>query len=200
MSQKNDFLSPQEAADLLQVSRNTVLRWIDAGHIKGYRTFGGHRRIMVTELQQVAQRFGIPFPGAVTVAGNLTSAIVAVDDNRDFLFTLEMAAKASFPDIPFHAAEDAFGAGVLLQKIKPRVLLLDLEMPGMDGAGICAQLRADGDFAGIRVAALTAHADNPMYTDAFLAAGGERVFPKPFAHAELTAFLAGALGIIPAGR
>lgn len=198
MSQANDYLSPQEAADLLQVSRNTVLRWIDAGHIKGYRTFGGHRRIMKSELQQVAARFGIPCPGTVTAAGGLSPAIVAVDDNHDFLFTLEMTVKDAFPEVPFHGAEDAFTAGAVMQKVKPRVLLLDLEMPGMDGAVICAKLRADDEYAGIRIAALTAHADNPMYADAFLAAGGERVFPKPFDRTELTAFLAGALGVIPA--
>ena len=42
---KKDHLTTTEAARLLSVSPDTVLKWVKAGKIKSYRTFGGHYRI-----------------------------------------------------------------------------------------------------------------------------------------------------------
>jgi excisionase family DNA binding protein len=45
-----DFLTTTEAAKLLSVSPDTVLKWVKAGKVKSHRTLGGHFRIPVSEL------------------------------------------------------------------------------------------------------------------------------------------------------
>jgi len=45
-----DFLTTSEAARLLSVSPDTVLKWVRAGKIKSRRTLGGHFRIPRNEL------------------------------------------------------------------------------------------------------------------------------------------------------
>lgn len=45
-----DFLTTSEAAKLLSVSPDTVLKWVRAGKVSSYRTLGGHFRIPVSEL------------------------------------------------------------------------------------------------------------------------------------------------------
>jgi CheY-like chemotaxis protein len=42
-----------------------------------------------------------------------------------------------------HEAADGEEATALCPKVKPRVILLDLQMPGKDGFETCAELRAD---------------------------------------------------------
>jgi excisionase family DNA binding protein len=39
------WLTTQEAADMLGVYPNTVAAWFDQGHLSGYTTPNGHRRI-----------------------------------------------------------------------------------------------------------------------------------------------------------
>lgn len=45
-----EYLTTSEAARLLKVSPDTVLKWVKAGKVKSYRTLGGHFRIPVSEL------------------------------------------------------------------------------------------------------------------------------------------------------
>lgn len=51
MRRTQDYLTTTQAARLLSVSPDTVLKWVKAGKVKSYRTLGGHFRIPVSELQ-----------------------------------------------------------------------------------------------------------------------------------------------------
>lgn len=46
------FVTPQEAAEMLGVSKQTVLNWIKDGKINAERTAGGHFRIAVADFNQ----------------------------------------------------------------------------------------------------------------------------------------------------
>ncbi len=45
-----EFLTTSQAAKLLSVSPDTVLKWVKAGKIKSNRTLGGHFRIPISEI------------------------------------------------------------------------------------------------------------------------------------------------------
>ncbi|MCK5125619.1 MAG: excisionase family DNA-binding protein [candidate division Zixibacteria bacterium] len=45
------FLTTSQAAKLLSVSPDTVLKWVKAGKIKSKRTLGGHFRIPISEIE-----------------------------------------------------------------------------------------------------------------------------------------------------
>lgn len=47
---RTEWLSLREACDLLQVSQVTLRQWADAGHLRVYRTPGGHRRFAREDL------------------------------------------------------------------------------------------------------------------------------------------------------
>ncbi|MFH1755212.1 MAG: helix-turn-helix domain-containing protein [Candidatus Latescibacterota bacterium] len=44
-NKNKDYLTTTQAAKLLSVSPDTVLKWVKAGKVKSYRTLGGHFRI-----------------------------------------------------------------------------------------------------------------------------------------------------------
>jgi len=48
---KSEHLTTSQAAKLLAVSPDTVLKWVKAGKIKAHRTLGGHFRIPASELK-----------------------------------------------------------------------------------------------------------------------------------------------------
>jgi excisionase family DNA binding protein len=50
-TKNKDFLTTTQAARLLSVSPDTVLKWVKAGKVKSYRTLGGHFRIPADELK-----------------------------------------------------------------------------------------------------------------------------------------------------
>jgi excisionase family DNA binding protein len=52
------FLGTHQVARLLDVDAGTVIRWVDAGEMAGFRTPGGHRRIPRQEVVRFMERHG----------------------------------------------------------------------------------------------------------------------------------------------
>ncbi|MBW1674593.1 MAG: excisionase family DNA-binding protein, partial [Deltaproteobacteria bacterium] len=47
----DDILTVFQAGKYCSVSPKTIINWIEAGHIKAYKTVGGHRRIKKSDLE-----------------------------------------------------------------------------------------------------------------------------------------------------
>lgn len=54
LSKNKDYLTTTEAARLLSVSPDTVLKWVKAGKIESFRTLGGHCRIPMSALDALS--------------------------------------------------------------------------------------------------------------------------------------------------
>ena len=81
-------------------------------------------------------------------------------------------------------AEDGVAALRKIEETQPHVVLLDIEMPGLDGYEVIRRLRQDSRFATLRVAAFTAHAMTDEREKA-LAAGFDDYISKPIRPAVL---------------
>ncbi len=57
-----------------------------------------------------------------------------------------------------HVAMDAQEALAVLESVRPRLILMDLQLPGMDGLTLTRILKAREDLAGVPVVAVTAFA------------------------------------------
>jgi two-component system cell cycle response regulator DivK len=81
----------------------------------------------------------------------------------------------------------------LIRTEMPALVLMDIQLPGMDGLTATRQLKADPAIAHIPVVALTSHA---MIGDGetMRAAGCDSYLPKPFHHRELLALVSKMLG------
>jgi DNA-binding response OmpR family regulator len=76
----------------------------------------------------------------------------------------------------------------------PDGVLLDVEMPGLDGLETLRRLRADPRTADVPVAFLTAKGDEPAERAALLEAGADAVIAKPFQLPELAGSVRAAFG------
>jgi len=81
-------------------------------------------------------------------------------------------------------AGDGLDAGRLVADHRPDVVLLDLRMPGMDGATVCRRIRNDPDTAQTRVIFLTGHID-PDSLALIRDSGADGYIPKPFESQDL---------------
>jgi two-component system cell cycle response regulator DivK len=104
--------------------------------------------------------------------------ILVVDDYPD---GREMVAEyLTYHGFPIREARDGQEAIELAVSWKPSVILMDLQMPGMDGWEVTRRLKADPNTKDILVVALTAHALK-REVQAARAAGCDAVVPKPYA-------------------
>ena len=83
-------------------------------------------------------------------------------------------------------AFDGERALILAQATRPDVVLLDVQMPGLDGFEVCRRLRRDRLFADTTIVMLTAAAQREDIARG-LAAGADHYLTKPFSPVALLA-------------
>jgi CheY-like chemotaxis protein len=112
----------------------------------------------------------------------LVASVLVVDDFPD---GREMVAEyLAFRGFSVLQAATGAEAIALARKHRPRLILMDLGMPGLDGWETTRQLKADSRTRNCVIVALTAHALTSERTTA-LSAGCDEVISKPFDLSEL---------------
>lgn len=108
--------------------------------------------------------------------------ILIADDDPLMIKSLQVMLRRG----GFRVVAVADGAAALLQvqAEAPRVALLDVMMPRLDGLEVCRAIKSDPALAGIAVFLLTARA-MPRERQQGLDAGADEYITKPFAKADL---------------
>lgn len=103
-------------------------------------------------------------------------SILIVDDNAQNLKLVRVVlANEGFDVLTASNAEDALQ---LLLTVTPRLILMDIQLPGMDGLELTRRLKADPATEAVRIIALTAYAMKGDDEKAF-AAGCDGYITKP---------------------
>ena len=102
--------------------------------------------------------------------------VLIVEDNpRNLKLVRDLLDFAGYRTLEAGTAEDGLA---LARADRPRLVLMDVQLPGMDGVEALARLRADRGTADIPVVALTAFAMKDD-RERFLSAGFDGYFEKP---------------------
>ena len=102
--------------------------------------------------------------------------ILIVDDN---LTNLKLArVLLAGEGYVVRTAADAEEAMAVLQEFRPRLILMDIQLPGMDGLELTRRIKADPAMAAVTILALTAYAMKGDQ-DRILAAGCDGYVTKP---------------------
>lgn len=102
--------------------------------------------------------------------------ILMVDDNPGNMKLLSFILGKQGYDV--RVAGDAEQALSVLKEFRPRLILMDVQLPGMDGLELTRRLKADPAYAEIVIIAVTASAMKGDEQEA-LAAGCDGYITKP---------------------
>ncbi|MDR3508535.1 MAG: response regulator [Caulobacteraceae bacterium] len=103
--------------------------------------------------------------------------VLGVDDQPENLIILESLVEAQ--GFTFFGVASGVEALSLAQRVSPRLILLDVQMPDMDGFETCRRLRRTSELRMVPVAFLTAR-KAVEDVRAGIAAGGNDFIVKPF--------------------
>lgn len=124
----------------------------------------------------------------ITPAGSL----LAVDDDPDCLDLLEGLLRPLGHRLRcFSDAELVIPA---LQKEAAELILMDIEMPGLDGLELCRRIQADPQLSGTPIIFVTARQDEAALAEAF-EAGGRDYLTKPFRKTDILARIGNHLAL-----
>ncbi|MGA2955103.1 MAG: response regulator [Thermodesulfobacteriota bacterium] len=116
--------------------------------------------------------------------------ILIVDDNQDLLHALQVRLKSH--GFRVHFTPDAALAIHIALKIKPDLVILDVDLPGEDGYSAMERLRSQMALAHVPIIIIAGEA--PPHQDKALQAEAEAFFPKPIDHRQLLVAIHKALG------
>lgn len=116
--------------------------------------------------------------------------ILIVDDNPTNLKLITFLVKANGYDVD--SAADADSALAAIAAARPALILMDLQLPGIDGLELTRRLKADARTTDIRIIAVTAYAMKGDQEKA-LAAGCDGYVTKPIDTRGLPALIAAQL-------
>jgi len=103
--------------------------------------------------------------------------VLVVDDDAQVVRTLsDIMSRDGFAVL---TALDAAQALAVLEKSLPCLILLDVQMPGMDGLELCRRIKTDPRTSHVPVTLVTARADSAD-VEAGIAAGATDYIKKPF--------------------
>jgi putative two-component system response regulator len=112
----------------------------------------------------------------ITQEISVLSTIFIVDDSDTNLATAEEALETHYNVMTMPSAEKMF---TLLEKITPNLILLDIEMPEMDGFEALKKLKTSASWSNIPVIFLTGTVDASIKEHG-LSMGALDIISKPF--------------------
>ena len=149
------YVTSLEAAELLMVSPVTIREWARKGLLPSVSTAGGHRRFLHDQLRQFATAHGIALEGEIGGATVEPVRVLLVDDDTVFAEYLREIVLRSGSAVSVKTARDGFEAGQLTEGFRPRIVVLDINMPRIDGIELCRRLRATPTTANSRIVILS---------------------------------------------
>ena len=142
-----------QVADICNVQPTTVIKWANQSRIKAHTTPGGHRRINESDLVSFLRKYKIPIPSDL-VPGR-RKRILIVEDESDIGQLLVRAFQKSSKDLSVQWTKDGVEGLLSVGQSTPDLVVLDVEMPLVDGARVLATLRADSKTKGIKIIGIT---------------------------------------------
>lgn len=118
--------------------------------------------------------------------------VLLIEDSTHFQTLVKLLMAHHFPDVELHVADDGIVGLAMAGELKPDVLLVDILLPGIDGATLIARLRSHPQFQGSRLIVVTSLDEDQRGPYEF-ALAGLPVVHKPRMVQELPPLLSGFL-------
>jgi CheY-like chemotaxis protein len=97
--------------------------------------------------------------------------MLLIEDSIHYQNLLRLLLRQSFPEVELHVADDGIIGLTMAGELQPDVLVVDILLPGIDGATLITRLRSHPRFAGTQLIVITSLDDDQRAPYAFALAG-----------------------------
>jgi excisionase family DNA binding protein len=187
----DDICTSRKAAEVLGVSARTVQLWADAEVIESWKTPGGHRRFsllqvekLVRELQDGKGPVLSEAQGGADASSTAPVRVLVIDDEKVLLRLYELTLKSWLLPLELHLSDNGYSGLLSVGQVEPQLLVLDLNLPNIDGFSIIAALKHSGLLE--RMELMVISALEPDEVLARMPVGVDcQVLPKPIPFEEI---------------
>lgn len=150
-ARKSQQMTTYQAAEVLGVSIRTVQQWIEKGALHGWKTPGGHRRVNAEEVQALAAKR----KREKSATGNSVCKVLIIEDDPDICRLYELMSRTWHTPTAVHFAHDGLQGLIAMGKLHPDFVVVDLNIPLVDGFQLIRTLSAQFDTRTFRYCVVT---------------------------------------------
>ena len=175
------IFSALEVANLCGVVNQTAINWIRNGYLKAFTTPGGQYRIYAEDLMGFLEKRGMRVPQELEdhFKDDVDwASLLIVDDDVELNDIIKRYFEKRVEGLKISQAHDGFEAGRLVTEKRPGFVILDIDLPGLNGHAVCRKIKEDPVLGKPFVISITG-LDRPEEREAILADGADAFFPKP---------------------
>ena len=148
---------------MLGLAVRSVQLMVDRGEMQAWRTSGGHRRISKASVEQwLASRQGnrveelaSQSPTGLSTVQRPGYKILLIEDSTHFQNLVALLLQEHVPDAQLYMASDGISGLAKFGQIQPDCLLVDILLPGIDGATLITALKSNPLFANCQLIIVT---------------------------------------------
>jgi excisionase family DNA binding protein len=166
-----------QISQYLSVDITTVMSWVDDGKLSAYKTPGGHRRVLQSDFLEFLRKYRMPVPAAL--GGTANRKVLIVDDEPQTLRLINRLIKKIDEKLGIDMAADGFEAGRKLEVFAPDLVVLDLNLPGIDGFKVCKTIRSGERSKRTKILAISG-SNSDENRKRILSCGADEFMAKPF--------------------
>lgn len=147
------FYSTTEAARLLGVCNTTVQLMAEKGVLKAWKTLGGHRRIsrQSVDALRMLRTHDSPAP----LARNQRVRVLVAEDDGSLRELYRATLEGWRLPIEIACATDGLEALIQIERLRPDILLTDLNMTPINGFQLLKMLRNHPEFNAMQILVIT---------------------------------------------
>jgi excisionase family DNA binding protein len=173
------IFSALEVANICGVVNQTAINWIKNNHLKAFTTPGGQYRIYAEDLYDFLKERGMRIPEELKELGNNNEhTVLVIDDDKELNDLLKQFLSDKFPEAVIYQAFDGYEAGRTLSEAKPGVVILDIDLPGLDGHALCRKIKEDKELGSPIILSISG-LDEESEGEKIISEGADAFFPKP---------------------
>jgi len=175
------IFSALEVANICGVVNQTAINWIKNNHLKAFTTPGGQYRIYSEDLVDFLESRGMRVPNDLSTIvsnANRKKKIMIIDDDKDLNEMIKLFFSRKLKDFDIIQAFDGFEAGKLLVSENPDAIILDIDLPGIDGHHLCTKIKEDKELNSPIIISVSG-LDDTVEEEKILSEGADAFFTKP---------------------
>lgn len=179
--------SALEVANICGVVNQTAINWINTGHLKAFKTPGGQYRVYPEDLLSFMKERKMYIPQALLDSCSSSATektLLVIDDDVAFNNVVVKFISERMEGLKINSAHDGFEAGVQMSSTKPRCIVLDIDLPGVNGLELCRKIHDTEMYGKPKIIVVTGLQDSDIEKKV-KDLGADYFFRKPLQLADL---------------
>lgn len=178
MTNHKKYFTTGDVGRYCEVDVNTVKSWIRGERLEAFKTPSGHFRIPKKSFQAFVKKQGFNYDPLFFGEDPDSPDILVIDDDLNHRKLMEIILGEAYGEIIVDTASNGFDGYMQIQKQKPKIILLDIMMPGISGIEFLKILKSNENFKDIDTIVISAFLDQKMKTE-LIDLGVSQMLDKP---------------------